>query len=145
MLSYHLFFCLLVLFTVPCSIVFAVPEDLEMWPYHLSSRFFTMVRRSSCTPIAFWVLHKRERKPNVKQVPHPLPPLILWVSVCLLIMPGKGRIYLNQKSKAIVFIKEWSHYISVTHIWNLNSHGTTSSLVRFYNFDAKQTLNSIFR
>ena len=59
MLSSHLFFCLPLLlapFTVPCRIVFAMPEDLEMWPYHLSFRFFTMVRRSSCTPIAFWIL-----------------------------------------------------------------------------------------
>ena len=59
MLSSHLFFCLPLLlapFTVPCRIVFAMPEDLEMWPYHLSFRFFTMVRRSSCTPIVFWIL-----------------------------------------------------------------------------------------
>ena len=59
MLSSHLFFCLPLLlapFTVPCRIVFAMLEDLEMWPYHLSFRFFTMVRRSSCTPIAFWIL-----------------------------------------------------------------------------------------
>ena len=59
MFSSHLFFCLPLLlapFTVPCRIVFAMPEDLEMWPYHLSFRFFTMVRRSSCVPIAFWIL-----------------------------------------------------------------------------------------
>ena len=59
MLSFHLFFCLplfLAPFTVPCRIVFAMPEDLEMWPYHPSFRFFTMVKRSSCTPIAFWIL-----------------------------------------------------------------------------------------
>ena len=59
MLSSHLFFCLPLLlapFTVPCRIVFAMPEDLEMWPYHLSFHFFTMVRRSSSTPIAFWIL-----------------------------------------------------------------------------------------
>ena len=59
MLSSHLFFCLPLLlapFTVPCRTVFAMPEDLEMWPYHLSFRFFTMVRRSSCTPIALWIL-----------------------------------------------------------------------------------------
>ena len=40
MLSSHLFFCLPLLlapFTVSCRIVFAMPEDLEMWPYHLSS------------------------------------------------------------------------------------------------------------
>ena len=57
-LSSHLF-CLplfLAPFTVPCRIVFAMPEELEMWPYHLSFRFFTMVRRSLCTPIAFWIL-----------------------------------------------------------------------------------------
>ena len=59
MLSSHLFFCLHLLlapFTVPCRIVFAMPEDLEMWPYHLRFRFFTMVRRLSCTPVAFWIL-----------------------------------------------------------------------------------------
>ena len=40
MLSSHLFFCLPLLlapFTVPCRTVFAMPEDLEMWPYYLSS------------------------------------------------------------------------------------------------------------
>ena len=61
MLSSHLFFCfplLLAPFTVPCRIVFAMPEDLEMWPYHLSFRFFTLVRRSSCTPVAFWILFR---------------------------------------------------------------------------------------
>ena len=60
MLSSHLFFChalLLTHCTVPRRIVFAIPEDLlEMWPYHLSFRFFTMVMRSSCTPITFWIL-----------------------------------------------------------------------------------------
>ena len=58
MLSSHLFCLPLLLapFTVPCRIVFAMQEDLEMWPYHLSFRFFFMVRRSSCTPIAFWIL-----------------------------------------------------------------------------------------
>ena len=59
MLYSHLFFCLPLLlapFTAPCRIVFAMPEDLEMWLYYLSFRFFTMVRRSSCTLIAFWIL-----------------------------------------------------------------------------------------
>ena len=56
MLSSHLFFCLPLLFaafTVPCRIVFAMPEDLDIRPYHFIFRFFTMVRRLSCTPIAF--------------------------------------------------------------------------------------------
>ena len=59
MLSSHLFFCLPLLlapFTVLCRIVFAMPEHLEIWPYHLSFRFFTIVRRWSCTSIAFWIL-----------------------------------------------------------------------------------------
>ena len=59
MLSSHLYVCLplfLAPFTVPCRIVFSMPEDLEMWPYHLSFRFCTMVKRSSCTQIAFWIL-----------------------------------------------------------------------------------------
>ena len=54
MLSSHLFFCLpllLAIFTLPCRIVFVMPDDLEMWPYHLSFRFFTMVRRSSLSCI----------------------------------------------------------------------------------------------
>ena len=44
----HLFFCLPLLlapFTAPCRIVFAIPDDLEMWPYHLSFRFLTTVTR----------------------------------------------------------------------------------------------------
>ena len=58
-LSSHLFFCLPLLlapFTISCRIVFAMSEDLEMWPYYLSFRFLTMVRRSSGSPIAFWIL-----------------------------------------------------------------------------------------
>ena len=59
MLSSHLF-CylarLLAPFTFSCRIVFVMPEDLEMWPYHLCFRFLTMVRRSSCTPAASWIL-----------------------------------------------------------------------------------------
>ena len=50
MLSCRLFFCLPLLlapFTVPWRIVFAMPEDLEMWPYHLSFRFFTMVHNQN--------------------------------------------------------------------------------------------------
>ena len=46
----------LVPFTVPCRIVFAVPEELKMWQYHLSFRLFAMGRRSSCNPIATWIL-----------------------------------------------------------------------------------------
>ena len=45
MLSSHHFFCLPLLlapFTVPCKTVFAIQEDLEMWQYHLSFRFFTV-------------------------------------------------------------------------------------------------------
>ena len=43
----HLFFCLPLFldpFTAPCRIVFTMPEDLEMWSYHLCFRFFTVVR-----------------------------------------------------------------------------------------------------
>ena len=57
--SSYLFFCLPLLlapFTAPCRTVFAIPEDLEMWPCHLSFRFVTKVRRSSFTPVAFWIL-----------------------------------------------------------------------------------------
>ena len=50
MLSSHLFFCLPLLLppcTLPCRIIFASPVDLVLCPYHLSLRFFTVVRRSS--------------------------------------------------------------------------------------------------
>ena len=47
-LSSHFFFCLLLLvfFTVLCRIAFAMPEDLVMWLYNLSFRFF--FKCSSC-------------------------------------------------------------------------------------------------
>ena len=57
-LSFHLFFCLplfLCTFIVPCRIVFAKPEDLEMWPNHLSFHFLTRVRSSSYSPMAAWI------------------------------------------------------------------------------------------
>ena len=58
LLSSHLFFCLplfLCPFTVPCRIVFAKPEDLEMWPNHLSFRFLTRARSLSYSPMAAWI------------------------------------------------------------------------------------------
>ena len=61
MLSSHLFFCLprlLPPWTVPCMIVLASPDDLVMWPYHLSLRCLTVVRRSSWGPKACRVLFR---------------------------------------------------------------------------------------
>ena len=58
-LSSHLFLCLPCLlppFTVPCKMVFPRSDNQETWPYHCSLRLFTMVRRSSCDPIACWIL-----------------------------------------------------------------------------------------
>ena len=49
-LSSYLFFCLPLLLppcTVPCRIIFASPVGLVLCLYHLSFRFFTVVRRSS--------------------------------------------------------------------------------------------------
>ena len=80
LLSFHLFFCLPLLlapFTVPCRIVFAMPEDLEMWPYSLSFRFFTMVRRLSCTPIAFWVLLRTSSVVTCRRLS--CTPIALWI------------------------------------------------------------------
>ena len=56
---FHLFLCppsLLPPFTVPCKMVLARPDERETWPYHCSLRLFTIVRRSSCGPIACWIL-----------------------------------------------------------------------------------------
>ena len=40
------------LFTVPCKMALATPDERETWPYHCSLRLFTIVRRSSCEQIA---------------------------------------------------------------------------------------------
>ena len=48
--------CLLPRFTVPCKMVLARPDEREAWPYYCSLRLFTMVRGSSCGPIACWKL-----------------------------------------------------------------------------------------
>ena len=59
MLSSHLFLCppcLLPPFTVPCKRVLARPNERETRPYHCSLRHFTIVRKSSCGPIACWIL-----------------------------------------------------------------------------------------
>ena len=59
MLSSHLFLCppcLLPPFTVPCKMVLARPDEREIRPYYCSLRLFTMVRRSSCGPVACWIL-----------------------------------------------------------------------------------------
>ena len=59
MLSSHLFLCppfLLPPFTVPCKMVLARPDEQETWPYYCSLCLFTIVRRSSCGPIACWIL-----------------------------------------------------------------------------------------
>ena len=54
MLSSHLFLCLPCLppFIVPCKLVLSRPDEQESCPYHCSLRLLTMVRRSSCGPIA---------------------------------------------------------------------------------------------
>ena len=57
MLSFHLFLCLpFPPFTVPCKMVLARPDGRETLPYYCSLRLFTIVRRSSCGPIACWIL-----------------------------------------------------------------------------------------
>ena len=59
MFSFHLFFrlyCLLPPFTVPCKTVLARPDERETCPCHCSLRLFTIVGRSSCVPIACWIL-----------------------------------------------------------------------------------------
>ena len=59
MLCSHLFLCLPCLlppFTVPCKMVWARPDERESCPYHFSLHLFTIVRRSSCGPIACWIL-----------------------------------------------------------------------------------------
>ena len=59
MLSSNLFLglpCLLPPFTVPCKRVLARPDKRETWPYHRSLCLFPMVERSSCGPIACWIL-----------------------------------------------------------------------------------------
>ena len=64
-LSSHLFFSLplfLFTFTVPCRIVFAISEDLEIWPNLLSFRFLTRVRSLSYSPMAAWIFLQTSSK-----------------------------------------------------------------------------------
>ena len=59
MLSSHLFLCLscfLPPLTVPCKMILARPDEREIYPYHCSLHLFMMVRRSSCGPVACWIL-----------------------------------------------------------------------------------------
>ena len=59
MLSSHLFLCLACLlppFTVPCKIVLARPTEREACQHHFSLCVFTVVGKSSCGPIACWIL-----------------------------------------------------------------------------------------
>ena len=57
-LSSHLYlfclFCFLPL--LPCKMVLGRPDDRETCPYHCSLRLYTMVKWSSCDPIACWIL-----------------------------------------------------------------------------------------
>ena len=58
-LSSHLFFCLPLFLppgTVPCSMVFASPDDLVTCPYHFSFRCLTVVRRLSWGSMACLIL-----------------------------------------------------------------------------------------
>ena len=59
MLSSHRFLCLplcLPLWTVPCRIVLASPDDRVTCPNHFSLHLFTVVKRSSYGPMAFPIL-----------------------------------------------------------------------------------------
>ena len=44
--------CRLSPFTVPCKMFSVRPDERETWPYHCNLGQFTMVRRSSCSPMA---------------------------------------------------------------------------------------------
>ena len=71
MLSSHLFLCPLSLlppFTVPWKKVLARPDERETRPYHCSLRLFTIVRRSSCGPIACWIFSNLNYMLQVIQV-----------------------------------------------------------------------------
>ena len=60
---FHLFFCLSCLlpsFTAPCKMVLARPDERQTCPYHFSLRLLTMVRGSSCGPIACWILARTD-------------------------------------------------------------------------------------
>ena len=59
MLSSHLFLrppCLLLPFTVLCKIILVKLVEWETCPYHRNLHLYMMVRRSSCDPLACWIL-----------------------------------------------------------------------------------------
>lgn len=57
--SVFLFFFL---FTVPCTIVLAKPEDLQTWSTHLSFRLSTRVKSSSYSPMGAWIFLQTSSK-----------------------------------------------------------------------------------
>ena len=90
--SSHLFLCLPCLlhpFIVPCKMVLARPDERETCPYHCSLRLFTMVGRSSCGPISWWILARTstlvswslcEIRGIVRAALHFLAYILLWSS-----------------------------------------------------------------
>ena len=71
--------CLLPPFTVPWKKVLARPDEQETCPYDCGLRLFTMVRRSSCGPLACWILARTssfvtwslyEKRSILRQPPH---------------------------------------------------------------------------
>ena len=57
--SSHLFLCLPCLlppFTVPCKMILARLDEWETCQHCFSLHLFMMVRRSSCGPVACWIL-----------------------------------------------------------------------------------------
>ena len=75
MLSSHLFLCLPCLFspfTVFCKVVLARPDERETCPHHCSLRLFIMVRRSSCGPIACWILPRSSKILECTAIKHTL-------------------------------------------------------------------------
>ena len=59
-----------------CRIVFAIQQELEMWPCILNFRFFIMIRRSACAPVEYRILLRvftfepRHDKPNKMACAH---------------------------------------------------------------------------
>ena len=62
--------CRLPLFTVPCKMVLARPDERETCPYHFSFPLFAMVRRSSCRSSACWICAHSQRSPHPPPHPH---------------------------------------------------------------------------
>ena len=105
--------------------VLARPDERETWPYHWSLRLFAVVRRSSCGPIACWILARTSS-------------LVTWslyemCSICLLILIHKHHTDITLKHLYKVHrvhhfrLSDLSHWHFNHLLWSLDGSSQSCS------------------